>query len=329
MNAKSGIAVSLVAVVVCLLLPGNESLAQQTQPSPAASQSVKLTMIVTDNKNHSVDDVRREEIELLEGNLPQSIAITKDTRPVDYAVVLDTSGSFRKALASVVQPAKLLIASNHPEDETFIESFVDSDKIETNQEFTADRAKLHDALDSLFIRLGQSAVIDAVYLAVKHTAEYRGGPAERRRAVVLFTDGEDRASYYGEDQLVKLIRENDVQVFIVGITSELNKERGLIRESPREKAEELLNRIAEESGGRVFFARDDRERVEAIDQIGHDLHSQYLIEYQRPVKPGEKGFRKVKVKLIETPERKNSTVTARPGYVIRMPGQKTVEQKSP
>jgi Ca-activated chloride channel family protein len=320
-------AVAFVGVVACLLLPANKPRAQEAQPSASFSQSVKLTMIVTDASNHSVVDLRQEEIQLVEEKLPQSISwFAKDTRPVDYALVLDTSGSFKTLLRSVAQTAKILTNSNQPEDETFVESFVNSEHIETTQEFTGDKTKLSAALDSLYVRGGQSAVIDAVYLAVKHTAEYKGGPAERRRAVVVFTDGEDRASFYGSDQLVKLLRENDVQLFIVGITTELDKERGLVRESPRAKAEGLLNRIAEESGGRVFFPRDTKETSEAIEQIAHDLHFQYLIGYQRQGKP-EKGFRKIKVKLT-TRGREKLTVITRPGYLLNAPGQKIVEKKS-
>jgi Ca-activated chloride channel family protein len=308
-------AVALVVVVACLLLPANCPHAQEAPPSPAPSQSMKLTMIVTDAANHSVEDVRQEEIQLVEEKLLRAISLfSRDSRPVDYALVLDTSGSFKSLLPAVIQAAKALINSNRTEDETFVESFVNSAHIDINQEFTGDKTKLGAALDSLYIRGGQSAVIDAVYLAVKHAAEYRGGPAERRRAVALFTDGEDRASYYGADQLMKLLRENDVQVFIVGITEELDKQGGLIRKSPREAAERLLSRIAEESGGRVFFPRNAKELSEATAQIAHDLHFQYLLSFERQGKPGQKGFRKLRVKLTEAPGREKLTVITRPGY---------------
>ena len=328
MKAPLKIAIPVVVVVACLLLPANRPQAQEAQPSPA--QSVKLTMIVTDDKGHSVDDVRQEEIQLVEEKRLQTISLfAKDVRPVDYALVVDTSGSFRFLLPQVVQAAKSLVNGNQPEDETFIESFVNSAHIETPQEFTADKSRLSAALDSLYVRGGQSAVIDGVYLAVKHTAEYKRGPAGRRRAVVLFTDGEDRASFHDEDQLVKLLRENDVQVFIVGITRELDKEGGLIRKSPRDAAEGLLKRIAEESGGRVFFTRDTKETSEAIEQIAHDLHFQYLLGFERPGKPGEKGFRELKVKLTNVPARKQLTVITRPGYLVNASVQKTGEKKSP
>jgi Ca-activated chloride channel family protein len=328
MNAKP--AALLAGLVSCVLWGVTPLQAQEAQPSPTPSQGVRLTMIVTDAAKRSVDDVHQEEIQLVEDKSPIPISLfLKDSRPVDYALVIDTSGSFKALLKSVVESAKVLVESNRPGDETFVESFVNSEHIERVAEFTGEKTKLGKALDSLYIRGGQSAVIDAVYVALKHTAENRGGPAEKRRAVVMFTDGEDRASFYDEDKLVKLLRENDVQVFIVGITKELDKQGGLVRVSPRDKAEGLLTKIAEESGGRVFFVRDAKETAEAIEQIAHDLHSQYLIGYEPPAKRGETGFRKFKVKLTETPGRKKFAVITRPGYLVNVAGQKSVGKNSP
>jgi Ca-activated chloride channel family protein len=318
----------------CLLLPMGIPLAQDERPSPAQlpTQLVKLTMIVADDTSHSVDDVSREEIQLVEDKLARPISLfSKDLRPVAYALVLDTSGSFKPLLQPVIATAQILINGNQAGDETFIESFVNSATIETNQEFTADKTKLSEALDSLYIRLGQSAVIDAVYLAVKHTAEYKNSPTEQRRAVVLFTDGEDRASYYGNDQLIKLLRENDVQVFIVGIVNLLAKEGGLIRKSPRAEAESLLHRIAEESGGRVFLPKDAKELSEATREIALNLHFQYLIGFERQTKHGEKGFRKLKVTVAGASKREKLTVITRPGYLLNVQTsvQKATEKGSP
>jgi hypothetical protein len=57
MTAKS--AVLLAAIVTCLLLlRGTQIQAQEVQATPTPSQSVRLTMIVTDAAKHSVDDIR-------------------------------------------------------------------------------------------------------------------------------------------------------------------------------------------------------------------------------------------------------------------------------
>ncbi len=284
MKAPPKFTVSLVIVVTCLVFPAYWLEAQVAQSSPALSHSVKLTLIVTDVANHSVDGVRQEEIQLVEDKLPKRISsFSRDLRSADYALVLDNSGSFKSLLPPVIQAAKTLINDNRPEDETFIESFVSSANIETVQEFTSDKSKLNAALDSLYVRFGQTAVIDAVYLAVKHTAEYNGGSAERRRAVVLFTDGEDRASYYGNDQLVRLVRERDVQVFIVGLVNLLDKEGGLIRKSPRETAERLLKQMFRKL--KVALTKEPgREKLTIITRPGYLIYApaQKAVEKKSP-----------------------------------------------
>jgi Ca-activated chloride channel homolog len=89
-------------------------------------------------------------------------------------------------------------------------------KSETLQDFTADKSLLLDGVDNLYIEGGQTAVIDGVYLAAQHVAEYKKGDPNdrRRRALIVITDGEDRNSYFKEEQLFPQLREEDVQIFL-------------------------------------------------------------------------------------------------------------------
>ena len=73
----------------------------------------------------------------------------------------------------MIDAAKTIINSNKRGDETFLERFISSDKIETVQDFTANKDQLMDGLDQLYVEGGQTAVIDGVYLAAEHVAEYK------------------------------------------------------------------------------------------------------------------------------------------------------------
>ena len=128
-------------------------------------------------------------------------------------------------------------------------------------------------------------------------------------------------------KLFKLVRENNIQVFVVGLVNLLDKAGGLIRASPRTRAKEFLGKLAKESGGRVFFPGDQKELLEATAQISHDLHLQYTLAFERQSKPGEKGFRKVRVKIIEQPARGSLTAITPPGFFVnaKEPGSKTVK----
>jgi Ca-activated chloride channel family protein len=151
--------------------------------------------------------------------------------------------------------------------------------------------------------------VDAVYVAVQHIAERPSDP-QRRRALLLFSDGEDRASYYSEKQLVQLLRATGVQVFVVGLQGQL--------QSSKEKAEQFLKTIARESGGRVFFPTKNAELSEALAEIFHDLHSQYELSYQSTDVSAD-NFHPLRIEVVESPSRKKVTVVARPGYYLTPP----------
>src|SRR6267154_2213727 len=289
-----------------------------------ASRTVKLSLIVTDRANHALDDLSKESIQVFEDKTPQAVSLfAKDDRPVDYAIVIDATGSFRKLLDPATEAARLLIDSSRDSDETYIERFISSNKIETVQEFTSDKALLSRSLGQIYVEGGQSAILDAVYVAVEHTANHRPGN-ERRKALVLFTDGEDRQSYYNETQVFELLRARDVQIFVIGIVGELNDTHTSIRLSPREKAEKLLKRLAVETGGRVFLPQNLDEPRAAAVEITHSLHTQYVIGYETTIGPGKENFRPVEAKIVG---REKLTAITRPGCFVNPPDLSTKDKK--
>src|SRR5256885_13602925 len=232
------------------------------------AELVTLHVRVIDRNNHPINRLGKDEFKVLEDGVPQPIfSFTEEEVPVIYGLAVDTSGSLRPQFTQVLDAAKTIINSNKKGDETFLERFISSDKIETVQDFTPSKDALMDGLDTLYIEGGQTAVIDGVYLAAEHVADYKkgGDDDKRRRALIVVTDGEDRASYYQESQLFQALREEDVQIYVIGFVNELDADKGLIRKSPRDKAVNLINRIASETGGRWFFSQTSF----TVPQISH------------------------------------------------------------
>ena len=303
---------------------------QDAQPSPAASpRTVSLSLIAIDRSNQSVDDLQKEEVHVFENNLPQNISsFSKADKAADYGIAIDTSGSVRPIFPTLLAAVGVFLENHKPDDQCFIERFISSDKIETVQEFTSDKATLLKPLSSLYIGDGQSAVIDAIYVAVQHIAQRPSSP-HRRRALILFTDGEDRASYYSRDQLLQLLRSTDVQVFVIGLVDELDAERGLFGQSPRQRSIDFLNTISRETGGRVFFPGKEKQLSEALGEIFHDLHTQYEISYQS-TDTSTDNFHAVRLEVVESPSRQKLTAITRPGYFLTPPevGAKEKKKKS-
>ena len=266
------------------------------------TELVTLQVRVIDRNNRPINNITRNDFRVLEDGVPQPIfSFTEEEVPVIYGLAVDTSGSVRPQFQQIIDAAKTIINSNKKGDETFIERFISSDKIETVQDFTDKKDLLLDGLDTLYVEGGQTAVVDGVYLAAEHVAEYKkGGDSDRRRrALIVVTDGENRASYYNEDQLFQRLREEDVQIFVIGFVNELDAEKGLIRKSPREKAINLINKLATETGGRAFFPTSISELPQIANEIVRDLRTQYVISYDPTNKTPDGTFRSIKVSVTQ------------------------------
>jgi len=280
------------------------------------TELVTLNVRVIDRNNRPINNISQDEFRVYEDGVAQRVfSFTQEEVPVIYGLAVDTSGSLRPAFEQVINAAKAIINSNKKGDETFLERFISSDKIETVQDFTSNKDALMDGLDTLYIEGGQTAVIDGVYLAAEHVAEYKkaGTDDRRRRALIVVTDGEDRASYYPEAQLFQRLREEDVQIYVIGFVNELEAEKGLIRKSPRDKAVNLINKIATETGGRAFFPQSISELPEIANEIVRDLRTQYVISYDPSNKAHDGTYRSIKVTVADAPGRDKRIALTRSG----------------
>ena len=284
---------------------------------------VQLHVRVIDRNNKPINDVPENAFHVFEDGVPQPIEnFSREEVPISYGLAVDTSGSLRAQLPTVIEAGKAIINSNKHGDETFLVHFISSDKIETVQDFTANKEALMDGLDSFYVEGGQTAVIDAVYLSAEHVSEYRrtDGDDRRRRALIVITDGEDRNSFYKQEQLFARLREEDVQIFVIGFVNELDKDAGLIRKSPREKAVTLINRLATETGGRAFFPDSISELPQIANEIIRDLRTQYVIAYNPTNKTQDGSYRAIKVTVDQPNSGDKRIALTRTGRLARREG---------
>ena len=297
------------------------------------SSLINLNVRVIDRMNRPVDDVRQEDFRVLENGVPQKVEyFSREEVPIQYGLVIDNSGSLRSQINQVIDAGKSIVNSNKPDDETFLVRFIDSSKIELKQDFTADKSLLVDALDELYVEGGATAVIDAVYVSAERAAEYKKGNDlndRRRRALILITDGEDRNSQYKQDQLFARLREEDVQIYVIGFVNELEKESGFIRKSKREKSVDLLNRLAKETGGRAFFPTALKELPDIANEITRDMRTQYVISYNPTNKARDGSFRAIRVAIADAPGKDKRIAVTRTGYNAPRGGVAPTSSPSP
>ncbi|CAN5516454.1 hypothetical protein BH18ACI3_BH18ACI3_21570 [soil metagenome] len=137
--------------------------------------------------------------------------------PVSYGLVVDNSGSFRSLLDKVITVVSEIVEENGADDEAFLVTFVDTPKIVLRQEFTYRKSELHDAAQNMFIEGGQTAILDAVKSAADYLAQNAQTDKSRTRALVLVTDGEDRASQTKIDDVLTILKEQNIRIFVVAL----------------------------------------------------------------------------------------------------------------
>jgi Ca-activated chloride channel family protein len=280
------------------------------------SNIVNLNVRVIDRNNRPQANLRQEDFRVFEDGVAQPIEFfSREEVPISYGLAIDNSGSLRSQLPQVIEAGKAIVNSNKPGDETFLMRFISSDKIETIRDFTADKKDLVEELDNLYTEGGQTAVIDGIYLGAEHVAEYRKGNKDDRRlrALIVVTDGEDKNSYYKQEELMALLREQDVQIFIIGFVNELDKEAGFIRKSSRQKSVDLLTRIAKETGGRVFLPNSVSELPAIAQEIVRDMRTQYSIGYNPTNKSADGTYRAIRVSVTDGPNQEKRIALTRSG----------------
>lgn len=281
------------------------------------TELVNLSVRVVDRYNRPINNLQQKDFKIFEDNVQQQVEFfSRAEVPTNYAIVLDNSGSLRHQLEKVIEAGKILVNTNRPDDETSIVRFVSRDKITVEQPFTSNKVDLNDSLDNLYIEGGQTAIIDAVYLAAQNVAEYekkRGQDDRKRRALILVSDGEDRDSFYNETQLFQMLRETDVQIYVVGFVNELSKEGGFIGKSPQGKAKAFLERLATETGGKAYFPNDVNELAGLATEISGELRTQYSIGYIPSNERKDGTFRNIKVVVDDGPNKQKRIAITRSG----------------
>ena len=297
---------------------------EEDQVIKVDTELVNLNVRVVDRNGRPINDLRQGDFKVFEENQPQQIEFfSKSEVPTNYTLVVDNSGSLRQQLDKVIEAGKILVNSNRKDDETSIIRFVGNDKITIEEDFTPNKQDLIEALDNMFIEGGQTAVRDAIYLAAQRVTEYEKSNKtddKKRRALVLVTDGEDRNSFYTEPQLFELLRESDVQIYVVGFVDDLDSDAGFIRKSPKAKAKSFLEKLANDTGGKAYFPTSVAELPAIARNIASELRTQYSIGYQPPLDVPPGTFRNIKVVVSDGPGASKRIAITKAGRVVEAPG---------
>jgi VWFA-related protein len=294
-----------VAVIVLAFSSICLSVRAQGPPAQVTRPLVKVRVSLIDRRGRAVTDAKKEDFQVSDdGSAAEIEYFAKDQEPLAYGLVIDGSGSLKPIFPTIVAAARQLIAANQDRDQAFIIKFVSSDNVRTVQEFTTNKGDLDMSLSRLKLEGGQTALIDGVYLAVEYAMKHN---ANRPTALVLLSDGEDRQSYYQQSKLFSLLEGSAVQIFAIGMIGNLDSDHGLVRASSQQQAEDLLTKLAKQTGGLAFILKSQKELPTTVEQLGQIMRSTYVIGY-RPTKNLNDTKRAVKIKIADSPQHEKWTV---------------------
>jgi Ca-activated chloride channel family protein len=175
----------------------------------------------------------------------------------------------------------------NPLDEFFLVSF--NEHAELVSTFTNRVEDLQSGLLAASAK-GSTALLDAIYLGLCEMATARNA----KRALLIISDGGDNHSRYNENDIKRLVREADTELYAVGMFDPLDYRS----RTPEElNGPSLLSELTELTGGRAFDVGNVNELPDIAAKIGAELRNQYILGYRPSNKSHDARWRKIKVKL--------------------------------
>ena len=264
-----------------------------------AANLVLAPVTVVDRNGKPLMDLRAEDFRVFDGTEQRPIlSFWREDAPVSVAIVVDWSGSMRsklrETLAAVGEVARALDVS----DSAALIAFADRPRVLA--EFSRDPESLKQYLSAARAE-GDTALIDAVYLALQKVRSARG-----RKALVVISDGADTCSRYSEKDLARLVVESDVQVYTIGIADAAharNPQRGL----------HFLQTLSERTGGLHATVRHRAGLATAARGLAAAMKNLYVIGYRPSGRAIPGTWQKIRV-AMERPQPVPVRIIARPGY---------------
>jgi Ca-activated chloride channel family protein len=203
---------------VLLAIAGTTPLAQQQDGFRFKSgvELINVTATVTDRSGRFAGRLRQEDFVVYEDNKPVEVThFSADRTPVSLGIVVDSSGSMQgeKWSAAVSSIDRFLRQMSDELDEFFLYRF--SANADLVQDWTGDRDRVSWSLNRIHPN-GGTAMYDAAAEAVPMAQSGKN----RKKAVVIISDGNDTSSRVGVSDVKQLVRETEVLVYAVGVDSQ-------------------------------------------------------------------------------------------------------------
>lgn len=321
-------AVLFIPMVLCLSFDSRAQ-SRKTSPTPTAAPTsspkpsdeevikvttelVTLTATVTDKNGRYRADLKQSDFTVYEDGAKQELAYfnTGDRVPISLGIVFDTSGSMEDKIEGVRDAVEHFVKNVSPNDEIFLIQF--NDDAELAQDFTNDKKRILRAVESLNPR-GSTALYDAITLGLQKIRQGKN----KKRALLLLTDGNDMASATDLQTALSLAKKSETIIYALGIGHgrEGNVHSGILSQLPDTVDMRVLRSFADTTGGNAYYLEEahegGRDRVdEAAEEVAAELKQQYTLGYYPTNQKKDGGFRQIVVEAKD----KSLRVRTKRGY---------------
>lgn len=223
--------------------------------------------------------------------------------PLTVGLVFDASGSMYKTLLDVQEAAiRFLETSLGPKDRAFFIAFNSTARLV--QTPTSDVAQLREQIMAVRAN-GLTALHDAMILGLLQFEGVKG-----RRALIVFSDGEDRASRYQARDVAELARRSNIPIYLIAAreavagTSVLRPSnqpgpiRGPANRDPRAVAFGELIGVTRSTGGMTHHLESLAELPKTYEHIAATLRAQSLVVIRTDPGRNENDWRNIEVDVI-------------------------------
>ncbi len=287
-------------ILVLGLIIGSSALAiraaQDRMPGTVRRAEVRLVEVyaaVFDQRGRPVIGLTRDDFAVADNGEPQEIVTFESAgSSLSCALLLDVTDSMSRVIPMVKNAAMRLIDKLGDSDQAAIYGF--STSLRLLQEFTTSRQAAKRAV--LNIRTGGgTALFDALAQVARDLSGRKG-----KKAIIVFTDGEDNASFLNATAALARVRRAGVPLYTIA-EGEALRSKVLTQE---------LTRISKRSGGLSYEARQSGEIDEIFQDISRDLNQTYMLAYSPP-RPDSSKWRTIQ---LEVKGLKGYRVRAKEGY---------------
>lgn len=307
----------------------------RTQDVPTFSSNVKVVNVpatVRNKKGEIVRDLSKDDFVLAEDGRPQAIRYfsRENDLPLTLGLLVDTSLSQRRVLGEERDASSAFLDQmlREDRDKAFLIHF--EGDVELLQDLTSSREKLRSALQDLRVPQGRqwggrhgtggTSLYDAVFLASDELMKQQKG----RKALIILSDGVDNASRISLERAIEAAQRSDTLVYAILFSDEqaygggwsggwggMGRRGGYPRfPIAQPNGKKVLQRIARETGARMFEVSRKDSIGEIYAQIQEELRNQYSLGYSPDRAPGASGYHRIRVATKE----KDLLVQARDGY---------------